>query len=66
MNVNSIPRVRKIISAVAFEEARELVKNLDGCRTADEVEKAISEFYQSKWSHLFSGEIFPPKRDFKK
>ena len=65
MNVNSISRVRKIISAVAFEEARELVQTLNKCRTADEIEDSISEFYQSKWSHLFSGEIFPPKKNYK-
>lgn len=66
MNVNSIARVRKIISAIALEEARELVKSLDKCRTADEVEHAVSGFYQSKWSHLFSKEIFPLKKNARK
>ncbi len=65
MNVNSIPRVGKIVAAIAFEEARELIGNLESCRTADEVEAAVSIFYQKKWSHLFPKEIFPPKRKFK-
>lgn len=66
MNVNSISRVRKVVSAVAFEETRELVRNLSECRTADQIENSVSEFYQAKWSHLFAGEIFPPKKNFRK
>lgn len=62
MNVNSIPRVRKLIAAVAFEEAQELVKRLGGCRTAYEIEDSITDFYRWKWSHLFSGEIFPARK----
>ena len=65
MNINSIARVRKIVSAVAFEETRELVKSLEKCRTADEIEDALSGFYQSKWSHLFSGETFPSRKNSK-
>ncbi len=62
MNVNSMPRVRNIISKIALEETTEIVKKLEKCRTADEVENAVSDFYREKWSHLFSGEIFPPKK----
>lgn len=53
MNVKSIPRVRKIISAIAFEEAQELVKHLENCKTADEVEEIVDEFFAAKWKHLF-------------
>ena len=66
MNVTSIRRVRKIIASVALEEARELVKKLEKCRTADEIEDAINIYYQSKWSHLFSEDIFPPKKNTQK
>jgi phosphotransferase system enzyme I (PtsI) len=65
MNVNSIPRIRKIISEIALEEAQEIVGKLDECRTANEVEEAVSEFYQEKWAHLFSKDIFPPNRNKK-
>ncbi len=65
MNVNSIARVGRIISSIALEEARVLVENLKSCRTADEVENAAAEFYRKNWSHLFPGEIFPPKKKYK-
>ncbi len=59
MNVNSIPRIRKIVSEIALEEAQEIVGKLDECRTASEVEQMVSEFYQNKWAHLFSNGVFP-------
>ena len=65
MNVNSIPRIRKIISEIAMEEAQEIVEKLDGCRSADEVEEAVSGFYQEKWAHLFSKDIFQQNRNKK-
>ena len=65
MNFNSISRVRKIVQEIAVEEARELVKILETCRTADEVEDSVTSFYQRKWSHLFSKELFPPKSQIK-
>jgi phosphoenolpyruvate-protein kinase (PTS system EI component) len=65
MNVNSMARVRKIISEIALEETRELVKILEDCRTADEVEYAAANFYQEKWSHLFPKDVFPPKKKYK-
>ncbi len=66
MNINSIPRIRKIISEIALEEAQEIVGKLDGCRTASEVEKAVSEFYQDKWAHLYSNGVYPLNRNKKK
>jgi len=65
MNVNSIARVARVVSAIAMEEARELVVNLESCWTADEVENAVTNFYRKKWSHLFPEEIFPPKKKYK-
>jgi len=65
MNVNSIGRVRRVVSSIALEEARKLVVNLETCRTPDEVENAVVEFYQKNWSHLFSEEIFPRKKNYR-
>ncbi|MDQ6786984.1 MAG: phosphoenolpyruvate--protein phosphotransferase [Acidobacteriota bacterium] len=62
MNVNSIPRVGKIISGIAFEEAREIVKLLETCRTADEAEDLVRNSFVEKWSHLFSEDILPAKK----
>jgi phosphoenolpyruvate-protein kinase (PTS system EI component) len=64
MNVNSIGRVRKIISEIAYEEARELVAGLEDCRTADEVENSVTNFYREKWAHLFPKDVFPPKKKY--
>ncbi len=65
MNVNSIARVRRVVSDIAFEEAREIADRLLECRTADEAEQTVREKYLEKWSHLFSIDVLPaapPKR----
>jgi phosphotransferase system enzyme I (PtsI) len=59
MNPNSILRVRKTISAIAFEEAREITKQLLKCKTSDAVEHLVSELFIKNWSHLFSPDILP-------
>jgi hypothetical protein len=63
MNVNSILRVRRIISGIAFEEAEEIVKKLEICKTSDEVEEFVRNSFQAKWSHLFSPDILPPPKN---
>lgn len=65
MNPNSIPRVRKTISAIAFEEAREIAKHLLKCKTSDAVEHLVSESFPKKWSHLFSPDILPANKNKK-
>jgi phosphotransferase system enzyme I (PtsI) len=52
MNVNSILRVRKVVSGVAHAESQELVRECSGCRTADEVEAVLERHISEKWSHL--------------
>ena len=52
MNVNSILRVRKVISGLAFAEAAELASEAAKCRTADEVEAVLERHISEKWSHL--------------
>ncbi len=59
MNVNSIPRIRKIISGVAFEETQEIVNKLKNCSTADEVESLVSKTFTEKWSHLYAENFMP-------
>jgi phosphotransferase system enzyme I (PtsI) len=59
MNVHSIARVRKTIVNIAFEEAREIVKELETCRTAGEVEEKVRTSFLVKWSHLFGIEDLP-------
>lgn len=62
MHVNAMPRVRQIISNIAFEEAQEIVKSLEPCRTANEVEAILREHLLTKWAHLYSTTILPPAK----
>ena len=62
MNVNSIARVRRTISHIAYEEAKEITDNLLKLSTADAVENHVRESFLAKWSHLFSTEILPQKK----
>ena len=52
MNVNSILRVRKVISGLAHAETIELAREAEQCRTADEVEAVLERHISEKWSHL--------------
>jgi phosphoenolpyruvate-protein kinase (PTS system EI component) len=52
MNVNSILRVRKVISGIAYQETLDLAREVDACVTADEVESALERHIHDKWSHL--------------
>ncbi len=56
MNVNSILRVRKVISGIAYQEAAALVKDIEKSRTADEVEAVLGRHIDEKWSHLIQPE----------
>lgn len=62
MNVNSIRRVRQLISGIAFEEARELVDEVQKCLTAEGVELTLHSHIQSKWLHLFPSELLKSRQ----
>ncbi|HXG85657.1 MAG TPA: phosphoenolpyruvate--protein phosphotransferase [Pyrinomonadaceae bacterium] len=61
MNVNSIARVRKIVSGIAFEEAGEICRQAEKCSTSDEIENLIRTHFTGKWSHLYSLDVLPLK-----
>ncbi len=61
MNINSVSRVNKIISGIAFEEAHEIVKKLETCKTHLETENLVHKLFSEKWSHLFPQSIVPPQ-----
>ncbi|MCA1626065.1 MAG: phosphoenolpyruvate--protein phosphotransferase [Acidobacteria bacterium] len=65
MNLNSIARIRKTVSGIAFEEAREISKQLENCKTTNEVENLVNSFFLKKWSHLFSPESLPLRKNQK-
>lgn len=62
MNVVSMPRVRQVITNIAFEEAQEVIKSIEKCLTADEVENVVRESLSQKWTHLFPADILPLPR----
>ncbi len=59
MNLNSILRVRKIISQIAFEESKAIVKELEKCSTSAEIEEKVKTHFLQKWAHLFNENELP-------
>lgn len=59
MNVNSIARVRRVVTKIAFEEAREIAVRIKGLATSAEVEHFVRTSFIAKWSHLFNSEMLP-------
>ena len=59
MSPNSMRRNRRVISNIAYEEAHEIVKELETCQTAAEIEKKVREKFRKKWSHLFDKKDLP-------
>jgi len=53
MNPNSISRIRSLISGIAFDETSRLVRSLENCKTANEIEEINREFIAANWSHLY-------------
>lgn len=56
MNVNSILRVRKLVSGIAYQETVELVREIAACRTPEEVESVLETWINTKWAHLIQPE----------
>ncbi len=59
MNLYAIPRVRSVINGIAYEEAREIVSELEMCDSADEVEEKIRQSFSVRWKHLFDPNSLP-------
>lgn len=53
MNPGSIEAVSRVVAGIAFEEAFQLVSEIEGLTTADEIEVAVRSTAGNKWSHLF-------------
>jgi len=56
MNVNSIRRVRHVLSGIAFEEAVNLAGKISQAKTSDDAEALLMSHIESKWRHLFNGD----------
>jgi phosphotransferase system enzyme I (PtsI) len=59
MNFHSIARVRHVISSIAYEEARELVKVIEKSTTAEENDQLLLEHIDQKWRHVFETDGYP-------
>jgi phosphoenolpyruvate-protein kinase (PTS system EI component) len=53
MNPNSIRRIRRLISGIAFDETRDLLRQIEAGRTASEIESANRQFIEKHWFHLY-------------
>jgi phosphoenolpyruvate-protein phosphotransferase (PTS system enzyme I) len=53
MNINSLSRIASVISSIAYEEAAELVKEIRGLPTVDEVEETVRSRFTERWHHLY-------------
>ncbi|MBA2378013.1 MAG: phosphoenolpyruvate--protein phosphotransferase [Blastocatellia bacterium] len=53
MNANSISRVRRVIAGLAFDEARELMKKVEECKTSEDIETELTSAILSRWQHLY-------------
>lgn len=56
MNPNSVRRIRRIVSGIAYEEAREMASQIVAGRTAAHNEALLRKRIAGQWSHLFPSE----------
>lgn len=62
MNLNSVARIRTLVSGIAYEEAKTLADQASRMSTAEEIEDAVREHISAKWSHLYPADFLDPKR----
>jgi phosphotransferase system enzyme I (PtsI) len=53
MNVNSIHRVRRLVSGISLEECKQLADDVSNMTTAADTEEYLRAFYRQHWSDLF-------------
>lgn len=57
MNTNSITRITKLITGIAYSEAVELAKRIEKLKTPDEVEAELRSAIAEQWAHLFPDDL---------
>jgi len=53
VNPSSIEAVCRVITGLAFDEARQLVSEIQSLSSADDVEAVVRSTAEKKWAHLF-------------
>lgn len=61
MNVNSIQNVRRLIDGITIDDCERLLEQAMECKTADEAESELHDFYVENWSDLFPPDILSAK-----
>lgn len=63
MNANSVGKVRRLISGIAFEEARTIARECLARDTAAGAEKALWDGIREKWGPLFPESLGNPQKN---
>jgi phosphoenolpyruvate-protein kinase (PTS system EI component) len=63
MTASSIPRVRRAVEGIKFEEAQEIALECLECETANDVEELVRVRFSKDWPHLFPPKSLPARRD---
>jgi phosphoenolpyruvate-protein kinase (PTS system EI component) len=53
MNINSIHRVRRLVSGITLDECRSLVQAVKEFKTSEDTEDFLRKYYKKNWSSLF-------------
>lgn len=61
MNVNSIHNVRRLIAGITTEDCATLFEHVMRCKTAEEAETELRNFYLENWSDLFPTDLLSAK-----
>lgn len=61
MNINSIQSVRQLIGGITIEDSASLLEHVMKCKTADEAENELRNFYLENWQDLFPPDILSAK-----
>ncbi len=61
MNINSIQSVRQLIAGITIEDSASLLEQVMKCKTADEAENDLRDFYLENWRDLFPPDILSAK-----
>jgi phosphotransferase system enzyme I (PtsI) len=63
MTPSSIPRVRRAIAGIKYEDAQTIALACLECETADDVEELVRVRLSENWPHLFPPKSLPAPRD---
>lgn len=61
MNINSISQIRRLISGMTLEKAVQLIAEIEGSETSEEIEGILRAFYTRHWAHLFPNGLLDAK-----